>query len=83
MGGPLNGIAGGSPQENAETLRQVLSGKGGAIADFVVLNAAAGCFVAGLVDDFASAATLARESITSGRAHDVAETYITLSQEAL
>jgi len=81
-GGALSAVAGGSPEENAETLRQVLAGEGGEAGEFVILNAAAGCYVAGLVDDLADGATLARDSIASGKARAVAETYVALTQEA-
>ncbi len=74
-------VAGGSPEENAATLRAVLGGQGGALADFVTLNAGAGCWVAGLADTFAEGAALARESIASGRAREVAESYVRLTQE--
>ena len=77
----LEEVAGGSPEENAETLRAVLAGQGGPVADFVTLNAGAGCWVAGLADSFAEGAALAREAIASGRARAVAESYVTLTQE--
>ena len=51
------------------------------MADFVTLNAGAGCWVAGLADSFAEGAALAREAIASGRARAVAESYVTLTQE--
>ena len=78
----LEEVAGGSPEENAETLRAVLAGAGGPVADFVTLNAAAGCWAAGLADGFAEAAALARDAIASGRARDVAESYVRLTREA-
>ena len=75
-------VAGGEAEENVETLRAVLAGQGGAVTDFVTLNAAAGCWAAGLADSFAEGAALARESIASGRAREVAESYVRLTQEA-
>ena len=75
-------VAGGEAEENVETLRAVLAGRGGPVADFVTLNAAAGCWAAGLADSFAEGAALARESIASGRAREVAESYVRLTQEA-
>ncbi len=80
-GGSLEDVAGGSPEENAETLRAVLAGQGGPVADFVTLNAGAGCWVAGLADSFAEGAALAREAVASGRARAVAESYVRLTQE--
>ena len=78
----LEAVAGGSPHENAETLRAVLAGEGGPAADFVTLNAGAGCWVAGLAESFAEGAALARDAIASGRARRVAEAYVRLTQEA-
>ena len=80
-GGSLDDVAGGSPEENAETLRAVLAGAGGPVTDFVTLNAGAGCWAAGLAYGFAEGAALARESIASGRAREVAESYVRLTQE--
>jgi len=77
----LEAVAGGTAEENAETLRGVLAGQGGAVAEFVNLNAGAGCWAAGLADSFAEGAALARESIASGRARAVAESYVRLTQE--
>lgn len=78
----LEEVAGGSAGENAETLRNLLDGQVGPILDFVTLNAAAGCWVAGLADSFTEGAALARDSIASGTAQKVAESYVRLTQEA-
>ena len=80
-GSSLEDVAGGSAEENAETLRAMLAGQGGPVADFVTLNAAAGCWAAGLADSFAEGAALARQSLDSGRARVVAESYVRLTQE--
>ncbi len=80
--GSLADVAGGGPAENAETLRATLAGKGGPVADFVTLNAGAGCWAAGLADSFAEGAALAREALSSGRARQVAEDYVRLTREA-
>lgn len=80
-GCPLEEVAGGSAEENAETLRALLAGQGGPVTDFVTLNAAAGCWAAGLADSFAEGAALARESLASGRAREVAEAYVRLTLE--
>jgi anthranilate phosphoribosyltransferase len=64
----LSDIAGGSPQENARIIRDVLSGKKGPHRDVVLLNAAAGAVLgrkaAGLRDGISAAA----QSIDSGAA---------------
>jgi len=78
---PLTSVAGGDPADNARTLLAVFDGEEGAIADFVVMNAAAACYVAGLASDFRSGAELAREAIASGRARKVLDRYIAVTQE--
>jgi len=71
---PLSTVVGGSPQENAETFRKLLtSGKEipeslKPVLDFVLMNASALLVVAGLAEDYAHGAQLALESITSGKA---------------
>ncbi|KAJ7077840.1 glycosyl transferase [Mycena belliarum] len=71
---PLSTVAGGSPEENAETFKALLtSGKDipaslQPVLDFVLMNASALLVVAGLADDYAHGAKLALESITSGKA---------------
>ena len=53
-------LAGGSPQENAETARDVLGGTPGAKRDAVVLNAAGAIAAAGHATDLAEGLALAR-----------------------
>jgi anthranilate phosphoribosyltransferase len=68
----LDGFRGGGSQQNAELIRAILRGEGAremaAARDLVVINAAAALHVAGLAQDLRQGATLARESIDSGRA---------------
>lgn len=62
-------IAGGTPAENAELIRSILSGEEkGAPRDIVVLNAAAGIMVADIAENWDEALRLATESIDSGAA---------------
>ncbi|MBN1493577.1 MAG: anthranilate phosphoribosyltransferase [Candidatus Omnitrophica bacterium] len=64
-------IAGGSAQENARILKNILTGKDkGPRRDVVVLNAAAGLIVGGKARTFASAISLAHEVINNGTAFD-------------
>lgn len=78
---PLASVAGGTPQENAGTLAGILDGAEGPATDFVLLNAAAALFVAGAVPSFREGTDLAAESIASGRAREVLDTYIALTRE--
>jgi len=62
-------LAGGSPEENANTLRSLLGGgMSGAIPDVVALNAGAALLVAGQVPNLEAGLTRAREIIQSGKA---------------
>ncbi|KAK0202768.1 anthranilate phosphoribosyltransferase TrpD [Desarmillaria ectypa] len=78
---PLSSVAGGSPQENADTFRRLLN-SGGSIPEdltpvlhFVQMNAAALLVVAGLASDFEEGAKMALESITSGNAWKALESF--------
>jgi anthranilate phosphoribosyltransferase len=69
---PFDGFRAKEPQENAQLIRAILQGdktKGtGAARDLVIINAAAALHLAGVAKDLRYAASLARESIDSGRA---------------
>jgi len=78
---PLSAVRGGDPHENAGTLLAILDGQEGAMTDFVLMNAAAGCYVAGLVPELASGTALAHEALASGRAREVFDHYLALSKE--
>jgi anthranilate phosphoribosyltransferase len=62
-------ILGGSAQENAEIIKNVLSGKKGAHRDIVVINAAHAIAAAGLADSALSGLDLANQSIDSKAAY--------------
>jgi anthranilate phosphoribosyltransferase len=61
-------LIGGTPEENAAALRDVLDGKPGAYRDIVVYNAAAALVVAGKAADLREGAGTAAASIDSGKA---------------
>lgn len=67
--GPLNGLAGEGPEENAATIRDVLGGKrrDGA-RTLVMLNAAAALHVGGSAADLKEGVRMAADSIDTGRA---------------
>ena len=74
-------IAGGTPRENAEITRNILSGRDrGACRAVVVLNAAAAIYVAGLADSLAEAIPLAERSIDDGAASEKLEQLISESR---
>ena len=66
----LNGILGGTPEENAKALAALLDGETGAYRDTVLLNAAAALVVAERAGDLAEGARLAAEAIDSGAARN-------------
>jgi anthranilate phosphoribosyltransferase len=61
-------LRGGSADDNAKSLLDVLGGKPGAFRDVAVLNAAAALIVAGRAKDLKDGAALAAKSIDSGEA---------------
>ena len=63
-------LAGGTPAENAASLRALLTGEPGVRRDAVLLNAAAGLVAAGLAGDLPEGIGLAAEAIDSGLAGD-------------
>jgi len=65
---PISAIQGGNAQQNAEIIREILSGKGGTRQDVVLLNAAAGLVVGGKASGLREGIQLARESVQSGKA---------------
>ena len=63
---PLDAVRGGSPRENAETLRATLEGKPGAVSDCVLFNAGAALVAAGRATTIADGVESARSVIASG-----------------
>ena len=65
----LNELKGGTPDECAKTIINVLNGKEkGAKRDVVLLNAGAAIFIAGKADSIKKGIELAKESVDSGKA---------------
>ncbi|WP_017185748.1 anthranilate phosphoribosyltransferase [Alkalibacillus haloalkaliphilus] len=65
---PNTDIIGGDAKENAQILRDVLSGKEGAYYETTLFNAGIGLFSSGIANSIQEGVDLARESIQSGRA---------------
>jgi anthranilate phosphoribosyltransferase len=68
---PFEAIRGGTPEENASALRELLAGAPGAYRDIVLLNAAASLVVAGRAMDLREGAAIAARSIDEGAASGV------------
>lgn len=77
----IDQLRGGLAADNARFLRAVLDGTPGPHRDIVLLNAAAGCVVAGLADDLERGLVLAADAIDSGRAVGALDALIRVSQE--
>ncbi|MGN0274914.1 MAG: anthranilate phosphoribosyltransferase [Chordicoccus sp.] len=80
--GTKDELVGGTPAENAQITRDILSGKTqGTKRNAVLLNAAAGLYVGGKAENLADGVKLAAELIDSGKATDVLNTFIRVSNE--
>ncbi|HEU5010792.1 MAG TPA: anthranilate phosphoribosyltransferase [Gaiellaceae bacterium] len=75
-------LQGGSPDENARTVRDILSGARGAKRDAVVLNAAGAIAAAGHAEDLGEGLAVAAETIDSGRAAERLELLIAFSRQS-
>ncbi len=73
-------VRGGGVAENAAIARQLLAGAPGPRRDILLLNAAAALRAAGLAGDWREGLGLAAEAIDRGRAGEVLERWISVSQ---
>jgi anthranilate phosphoribosyltransferase len=69
-------LKGGDASQNAAIVRDVLAGRHGAPRRIVVLNAAAGLFIAGRAPSIAEGIQMAVRAIDSGAAHDTLESLV-------
>jgi anthranilate phosphoribosyltransferase len=74
-------LRGGTPEENARTIRAVLDGADGGRRDAVLLNAAGAIAASGHAADLGEGIALAREAVDSGAAAERLELLIRFSQE--
>ena len=74
-------LKGGSPQENAEILKAVLSGEKGAKRDAVLMNAGASLYIGGKADSMQDGIKLAAELIDSGKAVAALEKLVVISNK--
>ncbi|KAH7927668.1 anthranilate phosphoribosyltransferase [Leucogyrophana mollusca] len=85
---PLSSVAGGTPSENAETFKALLTSGSDIpahltpVLHFVLMNASALLIVAGLAMDYKDGVRLAMESITSGKAWKALETFRDAAHQA-
>jgi anthranilate phosphoribosyltransferase len=78
---PIDSLRGGGPEENAAVARELLDGAKGPRRDVVLLNASAALRAAGLARDWKEGIGLAAEAIDKGRAGQVLQRWVRISQE--
>ncbi|MEO0542537.1 MAG: anthranilate phosphoribosyltransferase [Pseudomonadota bacterium] len=78
----MDALRGGTPDENARALTDLLDGKVDAYRDIACLNAASALVVGGLAADLEDGLAQARTSIDSGKAKQVLANVIKFSNEA-
>lgn len=79
---PISTIEGGAPEENAAAIRDLLDGREGPFRDIVLINAAAGLLVSGLVPDLPAGVARAAEAIDSGAARETLDKLVRTSRES-
>jgi anthranilate phosphoribosyltransferase len=72
-------FAGGSPEENAQVTRAILSGESGPRSELAAINAGAAIYAAGAADSIAAGVVAAREALAGGRAADALERFVQAS----
>jgi anthranilate phosphoribosyltransferase len=74
-------LRGGSPEENADAIRQVFAGANGGRRDAILLNAAGAIAAGGHAPDLREGIGYAREAVDSGAAGERLEALIAYTQE--
>ena len=74
-------LAGGSAEDNARDLRDVLDGEAGAYRDAVLMNAGAALVVGGRAEELSDGVQLAAHAIDSGKARDLLDRWIAFTQD--
>jgi anthranilate phosphoribosyltransferase len=74
-------VAGGTPADNADTVRRVFAGEPGPRRDLAVLNAGAAIYAAGRVDSLHDGVRAAEEAVDDGRAAAALDALVALTQE--
>ncbi|WP_029320541.1 anthranilate phosphoribosyltransferase [Butyrivibrio sp. AE3004] len=75
-------LKGGTPSENAEITRKILSGEKGHKRNAVLMNAGASLYIGGKAESFSEGVKLAGEIIDSGKAMETLEKLIEVSNRA-
>ncbi|HEY9206805.1 MAG TPA: anthranilate phosphoribosyltransferase [Candidatus Methanoperedens sp.] len=72
----IGDVSGGSPEENARDIVDVLKGKNGAKRDIIAINAGAALLVGGRAENLISGIKMANHSIDSGAALDKLKDFV-------
>lgn len=78
----ISDLIGGTPEQNATALREMLAGQKGAYRDVVILNAAGGLVATGHETDLLAAAERAKASLDSGAALAALDSLIRITTNA-
>jgi anthranilate phosphoribosyltransferase len=78
---PLESLRGGTPEENAQMLRETLEGKPGPVADCVAFNAGAALIAAGRASDIREGVAEARAVIGRGDAIAALDRLVTVAND--
>ena len=74
-------LAGGTPEDNADTTRRIFAGEAGPQRDLAVLNAGAAIYVAGKVESLEAGARAAEAAIDDGRAAATLDRLVEMTRE--
>jgi len=77
---PRAAILGSDPEQNAKTMRAVLSGAEGPMLDYTLINAGGALVVGGVATDMRDGVARARELATSGAAASALDRFIAATQ---
>jgi anthranilate phosphoribosyltransferase len=78
----LDDLRGGDASVNADAIRRVVAGDASPHRDIALLNAAAALVVVGKATDLAAGVALAAEVIDSGRANEVLDAFVRVTNDA-
>jgi anthranilate phosphoribosyltransferase len=78
---PLEAVAGGRPEHNAETARRILAGEPGPPRDIAVLNAGAAIYAGGVAATLEDGVRAAEKAIDSGSAGSALERFVARTRE--
>jgi anthranilate phosphoribosyltransferase len=74
-------LAGGTPDENAETARRIFAGEPGPPRDLAVLNAGAAIYVGGAADTIAAGVQAAAAAVDDGAAAETLQRFVAHTRE--